>query len=78
MFNMVCVCGALTEHPYVESGATGYEMRQLQQQNARLRDTLVRLRDLSAHDKHEMQKMHKVSWNLVSMSIVLGLKIARL
>ncbi|XP_072941306.1 dynactin subunit 1 [Epargyreus clarus] len=39
--------------------ATGYELRQLQQQNVRLRDTLVRLRDLSAHDKHEMQKMHK-------------------
>uniref|UniRef100_A0A2H1W3R7 SFRICE_008462 n=1 Tax=Spodoptera frugiperda TaxID=7108 RepID=A0A2H1W3R7_SPOFR len=56
--NGVCAC-ALTEHPYAEGGATGYEMRQLQQQNVRLRDTLVRLRDLSAHDKHEMQKMHK-------------------
>ncbi|CAB3232227.1 unnamed protein product [Arctia plantaginis] len=51
--------GGNIQHPYVESGATGYEMRQLQQQNVRLRDTLVRLRDLSAHDKHEMQKMHK-------------------
>ncbi|CAH0730397.1 unnamed protein product, partial [Brenthis ino] len=40
-------------------GATGYEVRQLQQQNVRLRDTLVRLRDLSAHDKHAMQKMQK-------------------
>lgn len=59
-----CVCARvwLTEHPYAatEGGATGYEMRQLQQQNVRLRDTLVRLRDLSAHDKHAMQKMHKV------------------
>ncbi|XP_047039064.1 dynactin subunit 1 isoform X4 [Helicoverpa zea] len=51
--------GGNIQHPYAESGATGYEMRQLQQQNVRLRDTLVRLRDLSAHDKHEMQKMHK-------------------
>ncbi|XP_061725881.1 dynactin subunit 1 [Cydia pomonella] len=51
-----------TQHPYAatdERAATGYEMRQLQQQNARLRDTLVRLRDLSAHDKHAMQKMNK-------------------
>ncbi|XP_061384915.1 dynactin subunit 1 isoform X7 [Danaus plexippus] len=49
------------EHPYAagDSGATGYEVRQLQQQNVRLRDTLVRLRDLSAHDKHAMQKMMK-------------------
>ncbi|XP_075989035.1 dynactin subunit 1 [Anticarsia gemmatalis] len=51
--------GGNIQHPYAEAGATGYEMRQLQQQNVRLRDTLVRLRDLSAHDKHEMQKMHK-------------------
>ncbi|XP_063631995.1 dynactin subunit 1 [Cydia splendana] len=51
-----------TQHPYAaadDRAATGYEMRQLQQQNARLRDTLVRLRDLSAHDKHAMQKMNK-------------------
>lgn len=53
--------GGNIQHPYAaaDSGATGYEMRQLQQQNIRLRDTLVRLRDLTAHDKHEMQKMQK-------------------
>ncbi|XP_059044809.1 dynactin subunit 1 [Achroia grisella] len=53
--------GGNIQHPYAAEGgaATGYEMRQLQQQNGRLRDTLVRLRDLSAHDKHLMQKMHK-------------------
>ncbi|XP_013138470.1 PREDICTED: dynactin subunit 1-like [Papilio polytes] len=52
--------GGNIQHPYaVGEGATGYEMRALQQQNVRLRDTLVRLRDLSAHDKHAMQKMHK-------------------
>ncbi|XP_063371284.1 dynactin subunit 1 [Cydia amplana] len=51
-----------TQHPYAateDRAATGYEMRQLQQQNSRLRETLVRLRDLSAHDKHSMQKMNK-------------------
>lgn len=36
-----------------------YEVKQLEQQNARLRETLVRLRDLSAHDKHEYQKLLK-------------------
>ncbi|XP_068625835.1 dynactin subunit 1 [Battus philenor] len=53
--------GGNIQHPYAagDGGATGYEMRALQQQNVRLRDTLVRLRDLSAHDKHAMQKMHK-------------------
>lgn len=36
-----------------------YELKQLEQQNSRLRETLVRLRDLSAHDKHEIQKITK-------------------
>lgn len=36
-----------------------YEVKQLEQQNARLRETLVKLRDLSAHDKHEYQKLLK-------------------
>lgn len=40
-------------------GITSYEFKQLEQQNARLRETLVRLRDLSAHDKHEIQKVAK-------------------
>ncbi|KAF7279198.1 hypothetical protein GWI33_007604 [Rhynchophorus ferrugineus] len=40
-------------------GISTYEIKQLQQQNARLRETLVRLRDLSAHDKHEYQKLLK-------------------
>lgn len=38
-------------------GDRSYEVKQLEQQNARLRETLVRLRDLTAHDKHEIQKM---------------------
>ncbi|XP_033149470.1 dynactin subunit 1 [Drosophila busckii] len=40
-------------------GATSYELKQLEQQNARLRDTLVRMRDLSAHEKHDIQKLTK-------------------
>lgn len=36
-----------------------FEVKQLEQQNSRLRETLVRLRDLSAHDKHEIQKLSK-------------------
>uniref|UniRef100_A0A182S043 Dynactin subunit 1 n=1 Tax=Anopheles funestus TaxID=62324 RepID=A0A182S043_ANOFN len=39
--------------------ASTYEFKQLEQQNARLRETLVRLRDLSAHEKHEIQKLEK-------------------
>lgn len=41
------------------AGVTSYELKQLEQQNSRLRETLVRLRDLSAHDKHEIQKIAK-------------------
>ncbi|XP_047518456.1 dynactin subunit 1 isoform X2 [Pieris napi] len=53
--------GGNIQHPYAAAGdgATGYEVRQLQQQNTRLRETLVCLRDLIAHDKHAMQKVHK-------------------
>uniref|UniRef100_A0A6P7G1R3 Dynactin subunit 1 n=1 Tax=Diabrotica virgifera virgifera TaxID=50390 RepID=A0A6P7G1R3_DIAVI len=38
---------------------SAYELKQLHQQNARLRETVVRLRDLSAHEKHEYQKLLK-------------------
>ncbi|EDS39730.1 150 kDa dynein-associated polypeptide [Culex quinquefasciatus] len=41
------------------TGASTYEFKQLEQQNVRLRETLVRLRDLSAHEKHEIQKLEK-------------------
>lgn len=40
-------------------GDKSFEVKQLTQQNERLRETLVRLRDLSAHDKHEIQKITK-------------------
>ncbi|XP_021939301.1 LOW QUALITY PROTEIN: dynactin subunit 1-like [Zootermopsis nevadensis] len=42
-----------------ESRVSTYEIKQLEQQNIRLRDTLVRMRDLSAHEKHEFQKLQK-------------------
>ena len=42
------------------TGAAGsFEVKQLEQQNSRLRETLVRMRDLSAHEKHEFQKLQK-------------------
>ncbi|XP_031847377.1 dynactin subunit 1 isoform X2 [Nomia melanderi] len=41
------------------TGTTSYEIKQLEQQNNRLRETLVRMRDLSAHEKHEFQKLQK-------------------
>lgn len=40
-------------------GGGSFEVKQLTHQNERLRETLVRLRDLSAHDKHEIQKLTK-------------------
>ncbi|XP_012255651.2 dynactin subunit 1 isoform X2 [Athalia rosae] len=43
----------------IGSGPSAYEMKQLEQQNGRLRETLVRMRDLSAHEKHEFQKLQK-------------------
>ncbi|BES89489.1 dynactin [Nesidiocoris tenuis] len=36
-----------------------FKMKQIIQQNDKLKDTLVRLRDLSAHEKHEKQKLLK-------------------
>ncbi|EFN72194.1 Dynactin subunit 1 [Camponotus floridanus] len=41
------------------TGVSSYEVKQLEQQNNRLRETLVKMRDLSAHEKHEFQKLQK-------------------
>ncbi|XP_066581763.1 dynactin subunit 1 isoform X2 [Prorops nasuta] len=41
------------------SSTSSFEIKQLEQQNSRLRETLVRMRDLSAHEKHEFQKLQK-------------------
>merc|ERR1719187_2980884 len=43
-----------------EPGAvTQFELKQYQAQNEKLRETLVSLRDLSAHEKHELGKLSK-------------------
>lgn len=51
----------MKEHSITSAGGdmSSYEYKQLEQQNTRLRETLVRLRDLSAHDKHEIGKFQK-------------------
>ncbi|KAE8745790.1 hypothetical protein FOCC_FOCC007506 [Frankliniella occidentalis] len=41
------------------SSSTVFKVKQLEQQNARLHETIVRFRDISAHDKHEFQKLQK-------------------
>ena len=40
-------------------GVTTYEVKQLQSQNEKLREAIIRLRDLSSEDKNELQKMTK-------------------
>ena len=40
-------------------GVTNFELKQLQAQNEKLRETLVRMRDLSAHEKSESIKTSK-------------------
>jgi len=42
-----------------EGGVTTFELKALQAQNEKLRDTLVSMRDLSAHEKHEITKLSK-------------------
>ncbi|KAF5292478.1 hypothetical protein FQA39_LY14025 [Lamprigera yunnana] len=45
--------------PDKDGSVSTYELKQLTQQNARLRETLVKMRDLSAHEKHCYQKLMK-------------------
>ena len=40
-------------------GVTTFELKALQAQNEKLRETLVSMRDLSAHEKHELSKLAK-------------------
>ncbi|XP_013781002.1 dynactin subunit 1-like isoform X2 [Limulus polyphemus] len=42
-----------------EGAASNYQVKQLEQQNERLKEALVKLRDLSAHDKQEQQRVQK-------------------
>lgn len=55
----IVLVGASGAAAPAEGQLSAYEIKQLQQQNARLRETLVKLRDLSAHEKHEYQKLLK-------------------
>ena len=52
------------------SGAsvTNFELKQLQAQNEKLRETLVRMRDLSAHEKSETLKLTKDAEELKSQN----------
>nr|WAW84814.1 dynactin 1 [Halisarca dujardinii] len=43
----------------VEGAASNFQMKQLEQQNQRLKEALVRLRDMSAQDKNEHQQLVK-------------------
>ncbi|XP_014258931.1 dynactin subunit 1 isoform X2 [Cimex lectularius] len=49
----------VTQPATEEDGSSSFKMKQLVQQNEKLKETLVRLRDLSAHEKHEKQKFLK-------------------
>ena len=40
-------------------GVTNFELKTLQAQNEKLRETLVSMRDLSAHEKHQLSKVAK-------------------
>ena len=40
-------------------GVTNFELKTLQAQNEKLRETLVSMRDLSAHEKHQLSKLTK-------------------
>ncbi|XP_076372177.1 dynactin subunit 1-like isoform X2 [Tachypleus tridentatus] len=42
-----------------EGAVSNYQVKQLEQQNERLKEALVKLRDLSAHDKQEQQRVQK-------------------
>ena len=41
------------------AGVTNFELKTLQAQNEKLRETLVSMRDLSAHEKHQLAKLTK-------------------
>ena len=42
-------------------GVTTYEMKQLEQQNDRLKEAVMKFRDLSQHEKQENVRLVKVS-----------------
>lgn len=56
---MTMPTGGVTPDGEEVGGATLLQVKQLEQQNQRLHDTLVKMRDVAAHEKHEMQKLSK-------------------
>uniref|UniRef100_A0A1B6C177 Dynactin subunit 1 n=1 Tax=Clastoptera arizonana TaxID=38151 RepID=A0A1B6C177_9HEMI len=48
---------SLRNSDITEMPSNNYQIKQLEQQNTRLKDTLVRMRDLAAQEKHEMLKL---------------------
>ncbi|XP_078061509.1 dynactin subunit 1-like, partial [Mustelus asterias] len=48
------------EEKGTDGAASSYHVKQLEEQNARLKDALVRMRDLSASEKQEHSKLQKV------------------
>ncbi|KFQ51990.1 Dynactin subunit 1, partial [Pelecanus crispus] len=42
-----------------DGAASSYQVKQLEEQNARLKEALVRMRDLSASEKQEHVKLQK-------------------
>ena len=49
-----------------QGGVTNYEVKQLQAQSEKLRETLIKMRDLSAHEKSEIIRLTKDSEELKS------------
>ena len=47
------------EEKGVDGAVGSYQLKQLEQQNERLKDALLKLRDISAHDKSEIQSLQK-------------------
>ncbi|XP_043222013.1 dynactin subunit 1-like isoform X2 [Amphibalanus amphitrite] len=55
-----------------EAAATSFQVKQLTQQNERLKETLIRMRDVAAHDKHELQRTQKEMETLKTSLTELG------
>jgi dynactin 1 len=47
------------EEKGTDGAVSSYQLKQLEQQNERLKDALLKLRDISAQDKNELQSMQK-------------------
>ena len=58
-------------------GVTTYEMKQLEQQNDRLKEAVMKFRDLSQHEKQENVRLVKVwcsFWSMLGKYLLLNIK----